>query len=1078
MKFLRKSLLSQLVSYFFFLSLVTVSIVAVAAYVRARDALQKSVVDRLDVATSLKEYQLNEWVKNQRQDVLLIAEMPEVRSQAAMLLKLRNSPNNSESDAQSAIETGTQSAEVAQLQNQLKTLGYYNGTADGFYGETTQAAISKLKDAVSLADGNAAIIDNWNGLKAYTTIAKFLSDLAAVKPDMQEIFITTKGGIVVFSTDKSKISKYLPLGDPTTFFTREGADTVIPNFYTSRRTGKPVITFATPLLDLTGQRIGVVAVNLNLDRVDALIRERTGLGKSGETYLVGRSGIRNVLISGAKLGAKEFSEGVSSFGIDTAVKGISGTGVYLNYKGIPAIGSYRWLSQQGVALIAEMSQDEAFEPANQLAREILLIGLSSAGVLLTAVYLISRRITLPLLNIAGAAIEVASGNLNARAPVFTEDEIGILGAAFNQMTGQLKRSNEELSNYSQTLEHRVASATAQLQDTLSYLTSIIDTIADGLLVTNASGRIARFNPALAQMFGLQTTDINGQFTEDIFGIKVSELIANTIQPPRTVCTVELSLTDGRFAKASAVAIVKQGPSDSEEQIYIGSVVLIRDITAEKEVDRMKTDFISTVSHELRTPLTSVLGFAKLIHKKLEENIFPIVQTEDKKVKRAVKQVGDNLNIILAEGKRLTDLINDLLDLAKMEAGKIDWKMEPMRVQELIDRATAATSILFEQKGLQLIQEIEEGLPDFAGDRDRLLQVAINLLSNSVKFTDTGSVTCKANRIGSEIKISITDTGMGIAEADRSKVFEKFKQVGDTLTDKPKGTGLGLPICKQIVEHHGGRIWAESELGKGSTFSFTLPLAIATASEVDIAAVEVNTFIEQLKEQVSPTVTAGNSHKKTIMVVDDDANIRQLLRQQLETEGYAVKEAKNGREAVTAAKNSPPDLIILDVLMPDMNGFDVAAILKNDPMTASIPIAINSGMEDKERGYRIGVDRYFIKSTDSDVMLEEIGLLLSQGASKKKVLIVDENVSDAKTLADALKARGYSVTEVLTGEEFRHKVMSVKPDMVIANADVWQKSEIFQSLRFEKDLENTFFLMLGETAADPSIQADGKTDEQN
>lgn len=1076
MKFLRKSLLSQLVSYFFFLSLVTVSIVAVSAYVRARDALQRSVVDRLDVATSLKEFQLNEWVKNQRQDVLLIAAMPEVRAQAAVLLKQRSSRNNSELDAQSAIEPGTQAPEIAELQNKLKSLGYYSGKADGFYGESTQVAISKLKDAVSSAAGSAAMLDNWNGLMAYTTIAKFLSNLAAVKPDMQEIFITTKGGIVVFSTDKTKMGKYLPLGDPTTFFTREGADTVIPNFYTSRRTGKPIITFATPLLDLAGQRIGVVAVNLNLDRVDALIREKTGLGKSGETYLVGRSGIRNVLISGYKFGAKEFSEGVSSFGIDTAVKGISGTGLYLDYKGVPAIGSYRWLSNQGVALLAEMSQDEAFEPANKLAREILLIGLSSAGILLTAVYLISRRITLPLLNIAGAAIEVSNGNLNARAPVFTEDEIGILGEAFNQMTGQLKRSNEELSNYSQTLEQRVAAATTELQDTLSYLTSIIDTIADGLLVTNVSSRIARFNPALSQMFGLENIDIKGQFTEEIFGSEVSDLIANTMQPPHTVCTRELSLAGGRFAKASAVAILKQAPSDSEDPIYIGSVILIRDITAEKEVDRMKTDFISTVSHELRTPLTSVLGFAKLIHKKLEENVFPIVQTEDKKVKRAVKQVGENLNIILAEGKRLTDLINDLLDLAKMEAGKIDWKMEPLTVHELLDRAIAATSILFEQKELQLIKEIEAGLPEFAGDRDRLIQVAINLISNSVKFTDIGSVTCKANRIGNEIKVSIIDTGMGISEADQPKVFEKFKQVGDTLTDKPKGTGLGLPICKQIVEHHGGRIWVESELGKGSTFSFTLPLEAAAESEVSIATFDTNTFIEQLKEHIPQTLTAGSGRKKTIMVVDDDANIRQLLRQQLETEGYAVKEAKDGREAVTAAKREPPDLIILDVLMPDMNGFDVAAILKNDPITMSIPIAINSGVEDEERGYRIGVDRYFIKSSDSEVMLEEISLLLSQGTSKKKVLIVDENVSDAKTLADALKTRGYSVTEVLTGEEFRNKVMSVKPDMVIANADVWQKSEIFQSLRFEKDLENTFFLMLGEKAADPSIQADGQSDE--
>jgi signal transduction histidine kinase len=193
------------------------------------------------------------------------------------------------------------------------------------------------------------------------------------------------------------------------------------------------------------------------------------------------------------------------------------------------------------------------------------------------------------------------------------------------------------------------------------------------------------------------------------------------------------------------------------------------------------------------------------------------------VQRAVQQVNDNLDIIVSEGARLTALINDVLDLAKIEAGKVDWKTEPVSAEEIIDRAAAATTALFEAKNLKQIVEVEPGLPGTVGDRDRLIQVVINLISNAVKFTDHGSVTCRAGREDDHLLISVTDTGLGIAPQDHERVFEQFVQVGDTLTDKPKGTGLGLPICKHIVEHHGGRIWVESELGKGSTFSFTLPI---------------------------------------------------------------------------------------------------------------------------------------------------------------------------------------------------------------------------------------------------------------
>ena len=244
----------------------------------------------------------------------------------------------------------------------------------------------------------------------------------------------------------------------------------------------------------------------------------------------------------------------------------------------------------------------------------------------------------------------------------------------------------------------------------------------------------------------------------------------------------------------------------------------------KELNESKSIFLSTVSHELRTPLTSILGFSKIIKKRLDERILPNTVATDPKTRRAVQQVMDNLDIVVKESERLTVLINEVLDLAKIEAGKTNWNMEQVSVSQIVRRAAEATEGLFEGKNLQLVQNIGPDLPDLVADRDRLIQVLVNLISNAVKFTDQGTVTISSWQYGREIVVSVADTGVGISEKDQLQVFEKFKQVGDdTLTGKPQGTGLGLPICKEIIEHHGGRIWVESEVGKGSVFSFALPL---------------------------------------------------------------------------------------------------------------------------------------------------------------------------------------------------------------------------------------------------------------
>ena len=294
--------------------------------------------------------------------------------------------------------------------------------------------------------------------------------------------------------------------------------------------------------------------------------------------------------------------------------------------------------------------------------------------------------------------------------------------------------------------------------------------------------------------------------------------------------------------------------------------------------------------------------------------------------------------------------------------------------------------------------------------------------------------------------------MGISPEDQPKVFDKFKQVGDTLTDKPKGTGLGLPISREIIEYHGGKIWVESEIGKGSTFSFSLPV-----SGIQENAFNLDDLVAQLKKQVLQTTPKTDNRQQSILVVDDEKHIRDLLKQELSESGYLVREASNGKEAINEVRKELPDLIILDVMMPEMNGFDVAAVLKNDPLTMGVPILILSIVQDKERGYRLGVDRYLTKPIDTEKLFAEIGSLLEQGKSKRKVMIVDEDASTARTLAEVLQTRGYNVVES-NGMELIQKAIESKPDIIILNSVLSKDHELIKTLRFEKGLENVLFMM--------------------
>ncbi|CCH48700.1 PAS domain-containing sensor histidine kinase [Pseudodesulfovibrio piezophilus] len=255
-----------------------------------------------------------------------------------------------------------------------------------------------------------------------------------------------------------------------------------------------------------------------------------------------------------------------------------------------------------------------------------------------------------------------------------------------------------------------------------------------------------------------------------------------------------------------------------------ALAALREAKLEAErLSQLKSSIISMVSHELRTPLTSILGFSKITRKRILD-IFEHATGCSDEIASHLKRIDTNTQVVISEGERLTELINNVLDLAKLEAGGFEWNMVQISMNAILEHSIAATEVLFQESGVELECTIEADLPPVLGDRDRMIQVVINLLSNAAKFTEAGIVKLGARVEDETLVVEVADTGVGVPPDEVVLIFDKFRQLGNTLTDKPKGTGLGLPICKEIVEHHNGRIWVESVVGEGSVFAFSLPIS--------------------------------------------------------------------------------------------------------------------------------------------------------------------------------------------------------------------------------------------------------------
>lgn len=469
----------------------------------------------------------------------------------------------------------------------------------------------------------------------------------------------------------------------------------------------------------------------------------------------------------------------------------------------------------------------------------------------------------------------------------------------------------------------------------------------------------------------------------------------------------------------------------------------------KELDLMKSEFLNTVSHELRTPLTSIKAFAEI----LLDNVGEDVETQT-----------EFLGIINKESDRLTRLINNLLDLSRIEAGRMKWDREPLDLHEVVDTALTTLSGAAEKKGLILESDVEEDLPT-VGDKDKLIQVVTNLLGNAIKFTTEGG-TVKVSASRSDLltaRIEIQDTGMGIDPEFHESIFEKFSQIDSSETRDIKGSGLGLPIARSIAEHHNGKLYVESEAGKGATFIVELPLHVEENVEKDNSD-EVPQEIHSHTRTLEPG--------QTVLVVDDEPSIRRFLRHILESDGFLVMEARTGNDAVTMTERELPSLVLLDLVLPDIDGFEVLSRLKEKESTKDIPVIILSIIEDGDKCFRLGASDYLPKPINRELLVERVTHLVAASNPKRspdqkaRILAVDDDDSVLRAVSTILSNHGFDVEIARNGRDGLDLALETMPDLIVLDLMMPEMSghEVLLALKQNKATAEIPVVIL--TAAEP------------
>ncbi len=458
----------------------------------------------------------------------------------------------------------------------------------------------------------------------------------------------------------------------------------------------------------------------------------------------------------------------------------------------------------------------------------------------------------------------------------------------------------------------------------------------------------------------------------------------------------------------------------------------------RELDQLKSQFLANMSHELRTPLNSIIGFSRVILKEIDGPVTALQQQD--------------LTAIYNAGQHLLGLINDILDLSKIEAGKMELSFEPINLNELIESVLAAATGLIKHKPIQIEKHITPDLPATYADPMRIRQVLFNLFSNAAKFTDEGVITVTADteddRRGNPIIVfSVSDTGPGISKEDQGKLFQPFSQVDASPTRRTGGSGLGLSISKRLIELHGGKIGLKSDVGRGSTFYFRLPVshdappeALDIAFHAPIAAVlsgepaevpmvattATNDTVQLPQIEMTESAATPATENNVVLAIDDDSQVTGLYERYLNSHGYDLVPLTDPSRALEKARQIKPFAITIDVLLSDHDAWKIIEELKLDPETETIPIIICSIIDDQEKASSLGVRDYLVKPIIEEDLVDAVNRL-KEPQAKPEILIVDHDPADLRLLQMLLKGHErYAIRVAENGRDALESILSSRP----------------------------------------------------
>jgi PAS domain S-box-containing protein len=796
------------------------------------------------------------------------------------------------------------------IYNNLATACCFRSDHIKTYLQMLEISVGQLSKSVVLE--NYLLINGKENPKqgeAFEQAMKRLKRTKEANSAISEFMLLDKTGKVVASSNESSIGLDYSTDD---LFLGAQKGIYIKDAYFSETKKMPLMAVSAPLLySQTLEFLGVLVSRVSLTDLNNIASSETGMSKTGEIYIVDKLGYMitpSRFKEDAVLKQRVDTENVRQARLDKDVEHVlfqhKLAGVFPNYLGAQVLGAHEYIPQMEWTVLAEIEVKEAFASLAKLRLvfSLILFIVPIAAWLLGTI--LAKLIIGSLHKLHKGTEIIGSGNLDYKVGTDARDEVGQLSRAFDQMTRGLKETTTSIDSLNKEIAERKLVEEA-LKSSEGRFKAIFNTTFQFTGLMTLDGILIEANQAAVNFIGLRLEDvINRPFWETHWWRGNAERVQKLKE---SICLA----ASGKFIRYE---VELQGAGDTTA-IFDFSIkpafgldgkmnFLVpegRDITERKKAEEMlieamkvKSDFTSTVSHELRTPLTAIKeGIAIVL-----DGTTGALNAEQK----------DFLSLAKRNVDRLARLINDVLDFQKLEAQKMVFNIQENDINALVREVHNTMAPLTGKKGLGFLLQLEEGLPQVKFDRDRIVQVLTNLVNNAIKFTENGSIVIATKCGDNVIQVAVKDSGPGVKVEDMGKLFQQFRQLEKITERKTGGTGLGLAISKEIIERHKGKIWAESEFGKGTTFWFSLPVKA----------------------------------KDKVLVIDDDKVILDIIKNLLEKKGYGVTCSEKGWDAIEIIGRDKPDLVILDMILKDISGFEIIGRLRSNKDTLKVPIIAMSG----------------------------------------------------------------------------------------------------------------------------------------